>query len=74
MTSPSPSPQDRGKRRSRRLLAIVVAIVLIAMAGLALLIWYIFFRPAGPPPIGPGAPVIPEASATGLISTLITIA
>jgi len=37
------------------LLVILVVAILVA----ALATWYVFFRPAGPPPIGPGAPIIP---------------
>jgi polyisoprenoid-binding protein YceI len=41
------------------LLTLVVAALIVGGFG----IWYIFFRPAGPPPIGTGAPVIPGSSA-----------
>jgi hypothetical protein len=39
-------------------------LVVLVVAG-AFAVWYIFFRPAGPPPIGPGAPIIPP----GAVST-----
>jgi len=40
------------------LVAVLVAFAIVA----ALVIWYFFFRPAGPPPVGPSAPIIPIAS------------
>jgi hypothetical protein len=41
---------------------ILVAIVVLAVVAGAFAVWYVFFRPAGPPPVGPGAPVIPEGA------------
>jgi hypothetical protein len=37
---------------------MLVALAIVA----ALVLWYFFFRPAGPPPVGPTAPIIPTAS------------
>ena len=54
---PSPTPGTR-RRWLRALVILVVALViLVVVAG----VWYVLFRPAGPPPIGPGAPTIPSA-------------
>ena len=53
-------PKDDGLPWIRTLLlTLVVAVVMVAGFG----IWYIFFRPAGPPPVS-GPPVIPGSSAS----------
>jgi hypothetical protein len=38
-------------------MAVAAALGILALLAL---VGYIFFRPAGPPPVAPGAPVIPE--------------
>jgi hypothetical protein len=47
--------------RRRWLLALVILVVVLAILVVAAGVWYVLFRPAGPPPIGPGAPTIPSA-------------
>lgn len=64
MTQPAPTPpatSSRGVLGSRRVRLLLVAIVVGVIALAALAVWYVFLRPAGPPPVGPGAPVIPGA-------------
>ena len=65
MTTDSETPRSARSVRSRRLRMLVGLLAIVAVIGTSLLLWYIFFRPAGPPPIGPGAPVIPEGSLSG---------
>ncbi len=64
---PAPSPTPRRPRDEdglpwirTTLLALVVAALILGGLG----VWYVLFRPPGPPPIGTGAPVIPGSSAT----------
>jgi len=64
--APSPTPPQRSSEGGLPwirtiLLALVVAAIVAAGFG----VWYILFRPGGPPPIGTGAPVIPGASTPG---------
>ena len=61
MTTTDPDRSGPARRLgSRRVRLLVGLLALVVIIGLSLLVWYIFFRPAGPPAIGPGAPVIPE--------------
>jgi hypothetical protein len=48
-----------GSRRVRALLLAAVAVAVLVAAGG---IWYTFFRPAGPAPVGSGAPLIPPGA------------
>jgi polyisoprenoid-binding protein YceI len=73
---PTPSPAPPRRPRSEGglpwirtiLLTLVVAALIVAIPT----IWYIFLRPAGPAPIGTGAPVIPGAAspASGASATI----
>ena len=66
MSIPPPSPPDaRASRRSRWLLAALAVVAVVSVIAMAALVWYILFRPAGPPPIEPGAPLIPESWLSG---------
>jgi hypothetical protein len=47
--------------RRRWLRALVILIVVLVVLAAAAGAWYVLFRPAGPPPIEPGAPTIPSA-------------
>ena len=68
MTTTNPDRSGRARRLgSRRVRLLVALLALVAIIALSLLVWYIFFRPAGPPPIGPGAPVIPEGWLPGQV-------
>ena len=61
-------------RRTRRLRIFAAAVAVAGIAALLLLIWYILFRPAGPPPVGPEAPVIPDgAGVLELIASAMTL-
>ncbi len=59
----------QGRVGRRRRLTPLRALVLVAVLAVALVgafgVWYVLFRESGPPPIGPGAPVIPA----GAVST-----
>ena len=66
MTSPPPgSPERAGPRWSRWLVVAVAVVAVLGLLALAAAIGYIFFRPAGPPPVGPDAPAIPESWLSG---------
>jgi hypothetical protein len=66
MTAPQQSPPDAGtSRRTRRLLIVGAVVAVLGVLALGFAIWYIFFRPAGPPPVGPDAPLIPESWLSG---------
>ena len=41
---------------------VIIAVLVAAVMVTALVVWFFLFRPAGPPPLGPGAPLIPGAS------------
>lgn len=62
---PSSPPAAPRSRRARRLLVVMAVVGVLGMLALAALVWYIFFRPAGPPPVGTDAPVIPESWLSG---------
>jgi hypothetical protein len=70
MATSSSGPQSSRARRTRWLLILVGLLVVLAIVGLVALVWYIFLRPAGPPPLGPGAPVIPQGSLSGALALL----
>ena len=71
MTAPG-EDQDGGKLLTpRRLTALGVIAVLIGIVAIVALVWYIVLRPAGPPPIGPGAPVIPEGASAGQVVAML---
>ncbi|MFN8620289.1 MAG: hypothetical protein U0869_22180 [Chloroflexota bacterium] len=59
--SPS-APAPKAPRVSRRARALIIAIVVVLAILVALTIWYFFLRNDSPPPIGPGAPLIPGSS------------
>jgi hypothetical protein len=40
-------------------------VAVLGIIALTLLVWYILFRPPGPPPVGTDAPVIPESWLSG---------
>jgi len=61
-SSPGTPSAPQGRFASRWVRLILVAVLVVAVVVTALVVWYFFFRPAGPPPIGPGAPIIPGAS------------
>ena len=66
MTQPQPSPA--GPRPDRQdglpwMRTLLLALLMVVVIGAGFGIWYIFFRPGGPAPVGTGAPVIPGASA-----------
>jgi hypothetical protein len=66
MTAAPPGQEDaRPSRRARRLTLVVAVVAILGLITLGALVWYIFFRPAGPPPIGTDAPVIPEGWLAG---------
>lgn len=57
--APPPRPSEDGLPWIRTiLLALVVAALVIGGLG----VWYLYLRPAGPAPVGTGAPVIPGSS------------
>ena len=69
---PAPSPEPRQPRSEDGLpwirtilLTLIVAALIVGIPA----IWYIFLRPAGPPPVGTGAPVIPGAAAPAADAT-----
>lgn len=70
---PTPSPAPPRQPRSEDglpwirtiLLTLIVAALIVGIPT----IWYVFLRPAGPAPIGTGAPVIPGASASAPSAT-----
>ncbi len=57
--------QDEGLLTARRVRIGAGLIVVVGAIAVVALIWYIFFRPAGPPPVGPDAPLIPEGASIG---------
>jgi hypothetical protein len=62
---PDPSTPSAGvsrRSRSRSIRALLLGLALVAVLVAVLGVWYIFFRPAGPPAIAPGAPVIPAGA------------
>ncbi len=63
---PQPSPSGQRPRKDDGLpwirTILLAALMLIVLVG-AIGVWYIFFRPGGPAPVGTGAPVIPGAAA-----------
>lgn len=61
--TPSPTPQRSSEGGLPWIRTILLALVVAALIGGTAVVWYIFFRPAGPAPVGTGAPVIPGASA-----------
>jgi hypothetical protein len=64
-TSPSGSDGrggQGGRTGSRRVRALLLAGVAVAVLVAAGGIWYTFFRPAGPAPVGSGAPLIPPGA------------
>jgi polyisoprenoid-binding protein YceI len=62
--TPSPTPPQRSSEDGLPWIrTILLALVVAALIGGMAVVWYIFFRPAGPAPVGTGAPVIPGASA-----------
>ena len=75
---PTPSPVPPQQPRSEGglpwirtiLLTLIVAAVIVGAFG----VWYIFFRPAGPPPIGTGAPVIPGSATPGPTAAATVVA
>jgi hypothetical protein len=56
---------DSRPRRSRWLRVAVTIIVVVAIVAVIAAVWYVLFRPAGPPPIGPDAPTIPDGASAG---------
>jgi hypothetical protein len=62
---PSSSPDAAKSRRARWLLVAVGVVAVLGIIALVAVVWYIFFRPAGPPPVGTDAPVIPESWLSG---------
>jgi hypothetical protein len=74
MTSPAapgPPPASPGSTsRARRLQVIVIGLLAVAVLAGAFAIWYVFFRPAGPAALEPGAPVIPAGAVTTAPATL----
>lgn len=67
---PTPSPMPPQRPRSDEglpwfrtiLLTVVVAAVIVGGFGA----WYVLFRPAGPAPLGTGAPVVPGSPSPGV--------
>jgi hypothetical protein len=51
----TPDRRIRSPWVRRLLILVVVGVILIGALGA----WYLFLRPAPPPPVGPEAPVIP---------------
>jgi polyisoprenoid-binding protein YceI len=69
---PAASPEPRQPRSDDGLpwirtilLTLIVAALIVGIPA----IWYIFLRPAGPPPVGTGAPVIPVVSSPAATGT-----
>jgi hypothetical protein len=56
----APTSPTAGTRR-RWLCVLTIIVVVLVILAVAAGVWYVLFRPAGPPPIGPGAPTIPSA-------------
>ena len=54
----------RASLGSRRLRVILLALLLVLLVLAAVTIWYFFLRASGPPPIAPGAPMIPGVHAS----------
>jgi hypothetical protein len=78
--APANAGDPRGRTARRRWLRGIFAVVVTVLLLAAIFaIWYVFLRPAGPPPVGPGAPVIPSdavssATATAtLVSTTLAV-
>lgn len=66
---PEPAVSDAGgSRRARWIVATVAVVAVLGILALAAVVWYIFFRPAGPPPVGTDAPVIPESWLSGPVT------
>ena len=59
------APRPRGWSRSRFLLVLVAVVAVLGLVALTVLVGYVYFRPAGPPPVGPDAPSIPEGWLSG---------
>ncbi|HKZ90701.1 MAG TPA: hypothetical protein VJZ50_01050 [Candidatus Limnocylindrales bacterium] len=66
MPPPSQPQAPASRWRGRRTRVVMLALFAVAILVAAGTVWYFFFRPAGPPPVGPGAPVIPP----GAVSTI----
>jgi polyisoprenoid-binding protein YceI len=65
VTQPQPSPSGPGPANPDGLpwiRTILLALLMVVVIGAGFGIWYLFFRPAGPAPVGTGAPVIPGAA------------
>lgn len=74
MTTPTSGSPDVGRsRRARWVIAAIAIAVVVGVLALAALIWYIFFRPAGPPPVGTDAPVIPESWLSGPLHLALSV-
>jgi hypothetical protein len=74
--TPERSPGAGGSSRRRWIGVVVAVIVVLGILALAATVWYIYFRPAGPPPVGTEAPLIPESwlSGPGLLALATSIA
>jgi hypothetical protein len=70
---PPPSTSSRSRLGGRGIRLVALAILLAVVLVGALTIWYIFLRPAGPPPVGPGAPVIPTGAVSPAAATAAAI-
>jgi hypothetical protein len=63
--------QDQGLLTARRVRVGAGIIIVVGAIALVALIWYIFLRPEGPPPVGPDAPLIPEGASIGQTLALV---
>jgi polyisoprenoid-binding protein YceI len=67
---PSPVEPRPGKKDGLPWVrTLLLAILMVVVIGAGFGIWYIFFRPAGPAPVGTGAPVIPGAASPAVAAT-----
>jgi hypothetical protein len=74
ISPPDNTSSDAGGSRRARWLGVTVAVVaVIGILALAAVVWYIFFRPAGPPPVGTDAPVIPESWLFGPVAFALSL-
>ncbi len=56
----SPTPERQSHARRNILLALVAVVVIAGLAGGGYGLWYLFFRPAGPPSVASAPPVLPS--------------
>lgn len=60
--TPAQAPSEPTSHRKRNVILAVAAVAVIGVAVGGFGLWYLFFRPAGPPAVGTGAPTFPAAT------------